>query len=94
MIVALPIIRADQGIHTQGTASQGQKGGGMVLKSRTRLQKLCRCALQETDPHKLAVLLTQIEDVIGETLNDLADMLRDVEGMIKKIDQSTRIHLS
>lgn len=66
----------------------------MVLKSRTRLHKLCRCALHEADPHKLAILLTQIDDVLRETVDELTDMLEDVEGMIRKREQSSRIHLS
>lgn len=66
----------------------------VALGPRIRLHNLCSRALRETDPRKLSVLLAQIEDVIGETLDELADMLEDVEGMIKKIEQSSRIHLT
>jgi hypothetical protein len=66
----------------------------MVLKPRTRLQKLCSRALRETDPQKLACLLNEIDGLVGETMDELHDMLREVEQMVKKMEQSSGIHLA
>lgn len=65
----------------------------MGLNLRTRVHKLCSRALGETDPKKLAVLLTQIDDLLRETVEEMADMLQDVEQFLKKLEQTSRLHL-
>lgn len=56
----------------------------MAPKPRTRLHKLCSRALRETDPQELATLLTEIDDILCETLDELNAMLKDVEQVLKK----------
>jgi hypothetical protein len=66
----------------------------MTIKTRTRLRKLCSRALAENDPHKLAVLLMEIDDILSETIDEIAGMLKDVEQVLKKRERSSRIHLA
>jgi hypothetical protein len=66
----------------------------MVLKSRTRLHKLCSRALREKDPQKLAGLLYEIDGIFCDTMEELHDMLQQVEQMVKKMEESSRIHLT
>lgn len=65
----------------------------MSLSERTRLHKLCARALAETDPQKLAVLLTKIEDVLCETFADLSVMLQELEQVLGRREQLSRIQL-
>jgi len=71
-----------------------EKLNSMALKNRTRLRKLCSRAMAESDPHKLAVLLTEIDNVLCETLDELADMLEEVEQVLKKRESTPKIHLA
>jgi hypothetical protein len=66
----------------------------MVLKSRTHLHQLCSRALRERDPQKLAGLLTEIDGIVCETMDELHDILKEVEQMLEKMAQSSRIHLT
>lgn len=66
----------------------------MPLKNRTRLHRLCCRALAETDQQELAALLSEIDDILSETLNELILMLNDVEQVLKKRGQASRIHLA
>jgi hypothetical protein len=66
----------------------------MLRNRRTRLHKVCSRALLETDPQKLAVLLNEIDNIVCVTLDELADMLKDVEQVLKTMEQSSRIHLT
>lgn len=66
----------------------------MPLNNRTRLHKLCRRALAETDPQEFAALLTEIDDILSETFDELTLMLNDVEQVLNKKLQSSRIHLA
>jgi hypothetical protein len=66
----------------------------MPLRNRTRLHKLCSRALAESDPQELAVLLSEIDDMLSETLDELTMMLKDVEQVLKKGNKSLRIHLA
>jgi hypothetical protein len=58
----------------------------MVLKPRTHWRRLCSQAQRETDPKKLDILLTEIDDILCETLDEIADMLNDVEQLLKKME--------
>jgi hypothetical protein len=64
----------------------------MSVSNRTNLHKLCSRFLAETDPHKLAVLLSEIDDILSETLAELSSMLEDVEQVLTRCEQpsSTR----
>lgn len=64
----------------------------MALKTRTRLHRLCSRAVAESDPHELAVLLTEIDNILGETFAELSAMLKDVEQMLKKRKLSSRVY--
>lgn len=64
------------------------------LKNRIRLRKLCSQAMKETEPHRLAGLLGEIDDILSETLQELSAMLRDVEQVLKKREKAARIHLT
>ncbi len=66
----------------------------MPLKNRTRLHKLCTRALAETDPRKLAVLLSEIDEILSGTMIELSDMLQEVEQVLRKREQATRVHLA
>jgi hypothetical protein len=66
----------------------------MVLKTRTRLCKLCSRATAESDPQKLAVLLTEIDNILSEALDEIAEMLKEVEQVLKKRERESRVHLT
>jgi hypothetical protein len=66
----------------------------MMLKPRTRLHKLCRHALGETDPEKLPVLLKAIEEILSETVAEYSAMLKEVAQVLEKREQSSRINLT
>jgi hypothetical protein len=66
----------------------------MSLTNRTRLPKLCSRVLAETDPQKLALLLTKIDEILSETVAEMSAMLQDVEHVLKRRQQSSsRIQL-
>jgi hypothetical protein len=71
-----------------------EKLAQMTMKNRTRLRKLCSRAIAENDPHKLAVLLMEIDDILSETVDEIAGMLKDVEQVLKKRERLSRIHLA
>jgi len=50
--------------------------------------------MKETEPHRLAGLLGEIDDILSETLQELSAMLRDVEQVLKKREKAARIHLT
>jgi MEDS: MEthanogen/methylotroph, DcmR Sensory domain len=54
---------------------------------------LCSRALSETDLEKLAVLLTEIEDVLSETVAELRVMLKEVEQVLRRREPLSRIQL-
>lgn len=64
------------------------------MNNRTRLRKLCSRAIAEKDPHELAVLLMEIDEILSETVDEIAGMLKDVEQVLKKRERSSRIHLA
>jgi predicted component of type VI protein secretion system len=66
----------------------------MTTNNRTRLRKLCARAITEKDTHELAVLLMEIDDILSETVEEIAGMLKDVEQVLKKRERSSRIHLA
>lgn len=66
----------------------------MPLNNRTRLHKLCSRALAESDPQEFAALLTEIDDILSETFNELTLMLKDVEDVLNKRMPPSRIHLA
>jgi hypothetical protein len=66
----------------------------MTMTNRTRLRKLCSRAIVEKDPHELAVLLMEIDEILSETVDEIAGMLKDVEQVLKKRERSSRIHLA
>ncbi len=66
----------------------------MAVNPRIRLQKLCSRAARETDPQKLAGLLDEIDDILSETVAELSAMLNEVGPLLKKTEQSSRIHLA
>jgi hypothetical protein len=66
----------------------------MTTNNRARLRKLCSRAIAEKDPHKLAVLLMEIDDILSETVDEIAGMLKDVEQVLKKRELASRIHLA
>jgi hypothetical protein len=66
----------------------------MLPNRRARLHKVCSRALLETDPQKLAVLMNEIDNIVCVTLDELADMLKDVEQVLKTMEQSSRMHLT
>jgi HPt (histidine-containing phosphotransfer) domain-containing protein len=63
-----------------------------VPNPRTRLQKLCSRAERETDPQKLAGLLIEIDEILRQTLEEVANLLNEVEQVLKKREHSMRIH--
>jgi hypothetical protein len=62
--------------------------------TRTRLHALCSRAMVESDPQELAILLNEIDSILSETLSELSAMLKDVERLLKKREQTSRIHLA
>jgi hypothetical protein len=66
----------------------------MPLNNRTRLHKLCSRALAETDPQEFAALLSEIDDILSETFDDLVMMLNDVEHVLRRRERLSRIHLT
>lgn len=63
----------------------------MSLGNRTRLHKLCSRALSETDPQELTILLNEIDDILSQTLVDLSGILEDVEQVLRRREQLSRI---
>jgi hypothetical protein len=75
--------------HTAKVREQARKWlkSSMSLKNRTRWRRLCSQALAETDPQKLAVLLTKIDDILCQTIDGLEVMRKDVEQMLRRREQ-------
>lgn len=47
----------------------------MPLTTQGRLHDLCSQALEEKDPHKLVVLLTEINDILSGVLSEVNRVL-------------------
>jgi hypothetical protein len=69
----------------------GMGGNLPILEASRELHILCSHALAETDPQKLAVLLDKIDDILCQTLVDLGAILEDVEQVLKRREQLSRI---
>jgi MEDS: MEthanogen/methylotroph, DcmR Sensory domain len=67
--------------------------GQMSLRNRTRLHQLCSRVLAETDPQKLASLQLKIDDILSETVAELGAMLNEVEQLLRRSEQLSRIQL-
>lgn len=51
----------------------------MAAKTPERLHDLCSQALEEKDPHKLTVLLREINDILSGVLREVNRVLRKTE---------------
>lgn len=60
------------------------------LKGNEEFHILCSRALSETDPEKLAVLLTKTEDVLSETVAELSVIFKEVGQVLKRREQLSR----
>jgi len=67
--------------------------GAPILKGGTELRVLCSRVLAETDPQQFAVLLTEIGDILSETVAELSAMLKDVEQVLRTSGQISRLQL-
>jgi hypothetical protein len=93
------MIKAEKKVRDTSLNHDFPSGRGMesylpVLKVSRELHILCTRTLAETDPQKVAVLLTKIDEILAETLSDVSAMLKDVEEVLRKRERSSRIHLA